>query len=132
MSEEQQEVEFTTVAKVGAIPPGEGRAFPVNGTMVAVFFVDGTYSAINDFCPHMGASLAEGHVEDGAVMCPWHAWSFSIKDGSWQDAKDSPIRCAAYAVRIEGEEVQVAVPKPEQKPSSGDEPAKSCDDDSGK
>ena len=110
MSEEPKEATFTTVAKVGEIPAGEGRAYPVNGTMVAVFFVDGEYSAINDFCPHMGASLAEGHVEDGAVMCPWHAWSFSIEDGSWLDSKDSPIRCAAYQVRVVGKEVQVSVP----------------------
>ena len=107
---DEKQPDFTTVCKVGGIPAGQGRAFPVNGTMVAVFFTDGEYSAINDFCPHMGASLAEGHVEDGAVMCPWHAWAFSIKDGSWLDAKDSPVRCAAYQVRVQGDEIQVAVP----------------------
>ncbi len=109
---ESPEAQFVTVAKAGSIPAGEGRAFPVNGTMVAVFFVDGEYSAINDFCPHMGASLAEGHVEDGAVLCPWHAWAFDIKDGHWCDAddKDNPIRCAAYEVRVEGEDIQVSVP----------------------
>ncbi len=126
MSETQEEPEFTTVAKVGDIPAGEGRAFPVNGTMVGVFFVDGEYSAINDFCPHMGASLAEGHVEDGAVMCPWHAWSFSITDGTWMDAKDSPVRCAAYKVRLQGDEIQVAVPKEAEKPAGGDCPDGEC------
>ncbi|MFK7818411.1 MAG: Rieske (2Fe-2S) protein [Planctomycetaceae bacterium] len=125
MSEEHAEPEFTTVAKVGDIPTGEGRAFPVKGTMVAVFFVDGEYSAINDFCPHMGASLAEGHVEDGAVLCPWHAWSFSIKDGSWLDAKDSPVRCAAYRVRVEDGAIQVAVTVPET-----DTDAPECDSSS--
>lgn len=105
--------EFTTVAKTGEIPDGTGRAFPVRGTMVAVFFVDGEYSAINDFCPHMGASLAEGHVEEGAVMCPWHAWSFCIREGTWLDAKDSPVRAARYEVKIVGDEIQVAVPPPD-------------------
>ena len=62
--------EPVAVAKVGDIPVGEGRSFPVSGTMVAVFHVaDGEYRAINDFCPHMGASLATGHYEDGAVTC---------------------------------------------------------------
>ena len=32
--------EFQTVAKTGEIPAGEGRAFPVEGQMVAVFFVE--------------------------------------------------------------------------------------------
>lgn len=27
-------------------------------------------------CPHMGASLAEGRVVDGALRCPFHHWRF--------------------------------------------------------
>ena len=77
--------DFQTVAHVGDIPEGEGRAFCVNGKMVAVFLANGEYSAINDLCPHMGASLAAGYVEDGGVTCPWHAWSFCVKTGIWLD-----------------------------------------------
>ncbi|MGE3315811.1 MAG: Rieske (2Fe-2S) protein, partial [Planctomycetaceae bacterium] len=77
--------DYQTVAKVGEIPEGQGRAFAVDGTMVAVFLVNGEYSAINDICPHMGASLAAGYIDGNCVMCPWHAWRFSIKDGTWLD-----------------------------------------------
>lgn len=105
--------EFQTVAKVGDIPEGQGRAFALNGTMVGVFLSQGKYLAINDFCPHMGASLADGHVEDDAVMCPWHAWRFSLKDGTWLDNSKSKIKSACYEVRIEGDEIQVNVPRSE-------------------
>ena len=47
--------DFVTVAKVGDIPAGQGQAFAVNGRMVAVFNENGNFSAIDDFCPHMGA-----------------------------------------------------------------------------
>ena len=104
--------EFTTVARIGDIAEGQGRSFAVNGTMVGVFLSQGKYLAINDFCPHMGASLAECHVEDDAVMCPWHAWRFSLKDGTWLDNSKSKIKSACYEVRIEGNEIQVSVPKP--------------------
>jgi nitrite reductase (NADH) small subunit len=50
--------EFVTVAKVGDILEGNGLAYAVNGRMVAVFLEEGNYFAIDDFCPHMGASLA--------------------------------------------------------------------------
>lgn len=102
--------EFQTVAKVGEIPEGQGRSFAVKGTMVGVFLSKGRYLAINDFCPHMGASLAEGHVEDDAVMCPWHAWRFSLTDGTWLDNSRSKIRSACYEVRVEDGEIQVKVP----------------------
>jgi nitrite reductase (NADH) small subunit/3-phenylpropionate/trans-cinnamate dioxygenase ferredoxin subunit len=78
--------EFVTVAKVGAIAEGTGTAFPVGDKLVAVFNLGGgVYQAINDLCPHMGASLADGPLEDGMVTCPWHAWRFRTSDGTWCD-----------------------------------------------
>lgn len=103
--------EFTAVAKVGSIPEGEGAAFAVNGRMVAVFNEGGRYFAIDDFCPHMGASLAGGRVEKGIVACPWHAWRFKICDGTWCD--NPRIKIDAFEVRVEGDEIQVRVVKPE-------------------
>ena len=102
--------DFQTVAKVGDIPIGEARAYQVDGKMVAVFNVDGEYSAINDLCPHMGASLASGYVEKETVTCPWHAWRFCIKDGTWMDNPNAKVKTDCYAIRVEGNEIQVDVP----------------------
>jgi nitrite reductase (NADH) small subunit/3-phenylpropionate/trans-cinnamate dioxygenase ferredoxin subunit len=110
--------EFVSVAKLGEIPEGEGRAFPVNGTMVAVFHVKGEYTAVSDTCPHMGASLASGYVEGTAVMCPWHAWRFCVKDGTWLDAPQAKIRLNSYEVRIVGDDIQVLVPDPSPRAGS--------------
>ena len=75
--------EFVTVARIGAIPEGQGEPFEVNGRVVAVFNDGGEYFAIDDLCPHMGASLSAGPLEDGIVSCPWHAWRYKISDGTW-------------------------------------------------
>ena len=99
--------EFQTVARSGEIPEGEGRAFPVDGRMVAVFFLKGEYSAIDDTCPHMGASLSTGYVEDGAVTCPWHAWRFCTKEGTWLDNPRAKLRQQKFEVRVSGDEIQV-------------------------
>lgn len=101
--------DFTTVAKVGAIPEGEGRTFTVNGRLVAVFCEKGEHKAIDDLCPHMGASLAEGPVTDGIVSCPWHAWRFRVSDGTWCD--NPKIKIDSFPVRIVGDEIQVSVPE---------------------
>ena len=97
--------EFITVAKVGEIPEGEGRAFAVAGRMIAVFLKDGKYTAIDDMCPHMGASLAGGPVDGNVVTCPWHAWRFNICNGQWCD--NPRISIDAFAVRVEGDAIQV-------------------------
>jgi len=103
--------DFTTVAQVGAIPSGQGMAFNVGGRMVAVFNDDGNYQAIDDMCPHMAASLAGGHYEDGVVTCPWHAWRFRTDDGTWCD--NPKLKVDTFEVRVEGEEIQVKVPERE-------------------
>ena len=104
--------EFTTVAKVSDIPAGQGQAFAVGGRMVAVFNEDGRFFAIDDFCPHMGASLAGGYVEEGAVTSPWHAWRFCVRDGTWLDNPNGKVKTNCYEVRVVGEEIQVRVPPP--------------------
>ena len=98
---------FKTVAKVGDIPAGEGRAYELDGRMVAVFLEDGRYKAIDDFCPHMGASLAAGAIEDGLVICPWHAWCFKLADGEWTDNPN--IKVDTFEVLVEGDEIKVGV-----------------------
>ena len=100
--------EFTTVARVGDIAEGQGQAFAVNGRMVAVFNEGGKYWAIDDFCPHMGASLAGGYMTDGIVTCPWHAWRFCIHNGQWCD--NPRIKIDSFETRVEDGEVQVRVP----------------------
>ena len=109
--------EFQTVAKVGEIPEGEGRAYLVGDRMVAVFLVNGEYSAINDVCMHMGASLATGYVENGAVTCPWHAWRFCVKEGTWLDNPRAKIRQDCYEVRVVGNEIQV---RPTESPQAAE------------
>ena len=99
--------EYKSVADVGDIPEGEGRSYSVNGRMVAVFNEAGSYHAIDDFCPHMGASLAGGYMEKGIVTCPWHAWRFCIHDGQWCD--NPRVKISSFPCRVVGDEIQVLV-----------------------
>lgn len=98
--------EFVTIAKVGDIPEGTGNTFHVGERLVAVFNRGGEYFAIDDLCPHMGASLGAGCMdEQGVVTCPWHAWHFSVADGTWCD--NPRIKIDSFEVRVEGDEIQV-------------------------
>jgi nitrite reductase (NADH) small subunit/3-phenylpropionate/trans-cinnamate dioxygenase ferredoxin subunit len=100
--------EFVTVARVGDVQEGRGRAFNVGGRTVAVFLHQGEYYAIDDFCPHMGASLAGGGIYKNAVACPWHAWRFSLRDGCWLD--NPKLKIDTFPIRVENDEIQVHVP----------------------
>jgi nitrite reductase (NADH) small subunit len=98
--------EFVTLCKTSDVAAGQSKAFPFDKRMIALFHLaDGTWRAIDDYCPHMGASLAEGTVCDGVVQCPWHAWEFSLETGKWVNSPKLKIAC--YDVYVEGDEVKV-------------------------
>ena len=99
--------EFQTVCKVQDVPEGEGKTVAVGKKLIAVFRDGGEFFAIDDVCPHMGASLSGGYLEGGTVTCPWHAWRFRLKDGAWADNPRLKIGC--YPVRVKGDELQVQV-----------------------
>jgi nitrite reductase (NADH) small subunit len=99
--------EFRTVCRVGDVAEGEAKAFAINGKLIAVFCQGGQYFAIDDVCPHMGASLSEGFVEEGVVTCPWHGWRFRLCDGAWADSPR--VKTGWYPVRVENNEIQVQV-----------------------
>ena len=97
--------DFQTVCRADQVLEGEGRTVEVGDKLIAVFRDKGAFFAIDDVCPHMGASLSGGYVEKGTVTCPWHAWRFRLADGAWADNPRLKISC--YPVRVEGEEIQI-------------------------
>lgn len=96
------------VGLVDDIPDGCNTLVEVNGKDVAVFRVGDQYYAIDDLCPHAGASLSGGHLEDGVVTCPWHYWRFRLSDGAWADNPRVKIGC--YPVHVVGDKIELEVP----------------------
>ena len=84
--------------------------------------VAGRFFAVDDRCPHLGASLARGTLEGTVVTCVRHGSQFDLADGRvvrWTDwagwkarlAKVArpPRPLATHRVRVEGENVLVEV-----------------------
>jgi isorenieratene synthase len=68
--------------RIGAAP----RRFVVCGRELVVWRgPDDRPRVAPDACPHMGASLCEGHVDaDGRIVCPWHGLKLGDrKHGAW-------------------------------------------------
>ncbi len=99
--------EFVMVARVGEIAEGEGKTVTAGERLVALFLIEGQYQAIDDLCPHQGASLGAGCVEEGEVFCPWHGWRFRLEDGKWAD--NPRLGVDVFETRVAGDEIQVRV-----------------------
>ncbi len=73
--------EWVDVAARGEIEPGSCKVVEVDGTMVAVFNIDGALYAIEDLCTHDGGELASGEIEGDKIVCPRHGAVFCIRTG---------------------------------------------------
>lgn len=66
---------------------------------------DGTLGLVAERCPHRGAALSYGMVEDGCIRCPYHGWKFD-KAGQCVDtpaeSKESTLK---ERIKIDGYEV---------------------------
>jgi nitrite reductase/ring-hydroxylating ferredoxin subunit len=75
---------WTTLCEKHELSEGEGKAVEIDGYHLAVFLHEGAVYAIDDRCPHAGASLAAGWVDRGCAVCPLHGWAFNLADGKLQ------------------------------------------------
>jgi nitrite reductase (NADH) small subunit len=98
---------FVKMATLAELPPGSSKEVEHEGRIYALFNVDGIISAIDGICPHQGGPLADGVVEGTIVTCPWHGWQFDVRTG--KTPLGSRLKQAVYEVRIEGQDVLVAV-----------------------
>ncbi len=75
-----------------------------------MFRIDGRLRAIQDSCPHMGASLADGRLENGRVVCHWHDWSFDLVSGQGSMKSKQWLCARIYEVKVEGRDVYLRRP----------------------
>lgn len=100
---------WVEIAKRADLPPGRGRTLQAGGHVLALFNDGGTYFAIDDTCPHQGASLGDGLLYEGLVICPMHQWMFSLRSGACPSVPDLSVAC--YPTRLQGDAVEVELPE---------------------
>jgi nitrite reductase/ring-hydroxylating ferredoxin subunit len=96
---------FEVVLHVGGLEPGEVSEVIAGGTAICVANVDGEYMAVSNTCPHADGPLGEGSVEGSVLTCPYHGWSFDLKNGK---CKTNPsVEIQVFEVQIKGDAVCV-------------------------
>jgi nitrite reductase (NADH) small subunit len=85
---------------------GEAKEFSAGPRLLCIANIDGVIRALDNECPHRGGPLAEGMIEQGKVVCPWHAWAFDPATGATDMSQE---RVAVYPVTQQGEEVYVQI-----------------------
>lgn len=100
----------------------EGRITTIQAGHHAVCLTrtENGYGAISNRCPHQGGPLGDGMLQDGYVVCPWHAWEYDPHTGEAPAGYDeAPAPCYPVEVREDG--VYVGVIEPVHEPTLMDQ-----------
>ena len=95
----------------GKLPQAGGRAlFEFDDKSLALFNVEGDVFAIDDSCPHQGASLCGGRLEGRVIQCCAHGLRFDLRSGYLLNS--TQLKVANYPVEIiDGQVFIVIVPE---------------------
>ena len=104
---------YVKVTEVDALQPGEKKGFPLQGKTIFLVNLDGEFFALDNKCPHMGGSLADGNLEGATLSCPRHGAKFDVRTGkNVGDAKIAFIKAKVgdakmFPVKVEGKDILV-------------------------
>jgi nitrite reductase (NADH) small subunit len=98
-------VKLTTESEL----PGDGEAkeFELGDRVICVANVNGTITAMDNVCLHMGGPLGQGFIEGDKIVCPWHGWEYDLKTGVVSD--DPKSKLAVYPVKTENGDVLIEI-----------------------
>ena len=89
------------IARCHDIPLREGRAVKVGNREVAIFNCGDRFLAVENRCPHRAGPLADGIVSGTVVVCPLHAWKFSLETGEGVNAVSASSCVQTFRTRVE-------------------------------
>src|SRR5882757_1103686 len=73
------------------VPDGQPKRMRLLGENLVMFRdSQGRLGALEEYCPHRGASLYFGRNEEGGVRCAYHGWKFDIT-GKCLDTPTEPV-----------------------------------------
>jgi nitrite reductase (NADH) small subunit len=99
---------FVKVGALSALPPGSVMEAEVNGNTYAICNIAGNLRAYDGICPHAGGPLGQGNIEDGRLICPWHAWEYDGLTGI--NDYDESLKLASFPIKTEGDNILIDVP----------------------
>jgi 3-phenylpropionate/trans-cinnamate dioxygenase ferredoxin subunit len=82
----------------------------VEGRPVLLIKQSGQVFAVEDRCPHLGCSLARGVLDGYVLKCPCHDWTFDIRSGEFQSARE--IKLTVYDCRVDSGKIAIKIANP--------------------
>ncbi|HIG84991.1 MAG TPA: Rieske (2Fe-2S) protein [Verrucomicrobiales bacterium] len=89
------------------LPIGKSAIISAGEDEIALFNYKGKYYAVANKCPHRGAPLGEGRIEEGIVICPNHEWRFKLENGA--NMQNPELFIPTYPVKVRNDNIYIGL-----------------------
>lgn len=106
---------YTRAASADELKDGEKKKVILENNVILLAKLNGTYYALDNKCPHMGGSLADGTLSGTSIVCPRHGTAFDVrtgkvvKGGKMIFISIKAANARTYPVRVENNDVLVGL-----------------------
>ncbi|MGD6808228.1 MAG: Rieske (2Fe-2S) protein [Candidatus Bathyarchaeia archaeon] len=109
------ESDYLSVANLSEVPDGTLKKVKLQNREILLANINGSLSAIDNTCPHLGGDLSLGKLEGTVITCPRHQAKFDVTTGRClsppQVSPYSPKlpNLTAYPVKIENQKILIKI-----------------------
>lgn len=100
---------YVPIARLGEVDDNRIKDVRIGSQRLVLCRQRDEYFVLDGVCSHAGGPLCRGEIDGAVLVCPWHGWEFDLRSGVCEI--EPTLRQQTYQVRIDGEEIQVAVPR---------------------
>lgn len=106
--------DWTPVLLEAELPAGNKlKRVDIDGVAVVLSRDGDEVSAFAGLCPHLAAPMADGWIDRGRVVCPWHGSQFDVQTGEVvRGPAASPLPCYQARLRDGMVELRDGAPTP--------------------
>lgn len=98
--------EWIPVMTQESLPENGLHRVEADSVGVVLFRSEDGIRAVGEFCPHLAAPMADGWIDRGRVVCPWHGSQFDSESGEVvRGPASAPLPC--YQVRTRDGVIEV-------------------------
>jgi NAD(P)H-dependent nitrite reductase small subunit len=100
-------MKYVKVMSEEDLPIGKSAIISAGEDEIALFNYKGNYYAVANKCPHRGAPLGEGRIEEGIVVCPNHEWRFKLENGA--NMQNPELFIPTYPVKVKDDNIYIGL-----------------------
>lgn len=108
------------VGTIDELLPGQRKLVFLDGRSIVLFNIEGVIHAIENSCPHQGASLASGQLDGCVLRCPAHGLRFDLRTGRMPGP--GGLSVGTFLVQAVDGKLELQI----DEPSSAASPAPAC------